>query len=314
MGDDQAEQRSQPLRRMAAGAVAGATAKTVVAPLDRVKILFQGRNRSFDRHRGSLRGTLHAVHRIATTDGVRGLWRGHSAMLLRIAPYSGLNYMCFAQYKRWLGAVVGPSRQQRPGRDGLTHAERFAAGAAAGATSVSATYPLDLARARMAYQVKTRRYGSLLDVLRTERLYRGYLATLAGILPYAGTSFFVYDTLKGAVLRGASPALTRRSADGTESVLRNPVQLAVGSLAGAAAQTVSYPIDTVRRQVQLQGLASRSADGLSSLAVLRGILRAEGVRGLFIGLSINYLKVAPATSVSFFVYERLRRHLGVPSA
>lgn len=292
--------------RLTAGAVAGATAKTVVAPLDRVKILFQGRNRSFDRERGSFRGTLTAMRRIAAGEGVLGLWKGHSAMLLRIAPYSGLNYMCFAQYKQWLARARGGGE--------LAHGERFAAGALAGATSVTVTYPLDLARVRMAYQVKTRRYGSVVDVFRAERLYRGYLPTIAGILPYAGTSFFVYDTLRRAIVGGGSPALTRRvgaRGDGGEVALRTPVQLVVGSLAGAAAQTASYPIDTVRRQIQLQGLASRSTDGVGMLGVLRGILRSEGVRGLFVGLSINYLKVAPATSVSFLVYERLRRHLGV---
>lgn len=73
------------------------------------------------------------------------------------------------------------------------------AGSLAGVVSVAATYPLDLARARMAVS----NYSSLLEVfmksVRQEglwSLYRGLLPTILGVIPYAGSSFFTYETLK----------------------------------------------------------------------------------------------------------------------
>lgn len=71
-----------------------------------------------------------------------------------------------------------------------------------GVVSTTATYPLDLARARMAVTLKGK-YNSLTAVfaktIREEgifTLYRGFLPTLLGVIPYAGTSFFTYETLK----------------------------------------------------------------------------------------------------------------------
>lgn len=84
-----------------------------------------------------------------------------------------------------------------------TEFRRFLAGSLAGITSQSLTYPLDLARARMAVTDKYSGYKTLREVFvkiwqceGPRTLYRGYWATILGVIPYAGTSFFTYDTLK----------------------------------------------------------------------------------------------------------------------
>ena len=45
-------------------------------------------------------GVFKAIALIFRHDGIYGLYRGHSAMLLRIFPYSGINYMAYEQYKK----------------------------------------------------------------------------------------------------------------------------------------------------------------------------------------------------------------------
>lgn len=44
---------------------------------------------------------------------------------------------------------------------------------------------------------------------------------------------------------------------------------------------------------------------------LRSILSQEGVSGLYRGLTPNFLKVVPAVSVSYVVYEHMKKVLGV---
>jgi hypothetical protein len=62
-------------------------------------------------------------------------------------------------------------------------------------------------------------------------------ATLFGILPYAGFKFYIYETLKAHI-----------SIDGEPSVIG---KLACGAVAGLIGQTFTYPLDVVRRQMQV---------------------------------------------------------------
>lgn len=85
--------------------------------------------------------------------------------------------------------------------DRRAHPHRsFMAGSLAGLVSTASTYPLDVARARMAV---CSTYPSLTQVfLRSINeggilsLYRGFIPTICGVIPYAGSSFFTYETLK----------------------------------------------------------------------------------------------------------------------
>lgn len=91
-----------------------------------------------------------------------------------------------------------------------------------------------------------------------------------------------------------------RSFTGTPDV---PVSLRLicGGLAGGIAQTVTYPLDVLRRRLQSSGLLGFNYTGLGD--ALRRIYREEGWRSFYRGLLPNYLKMVPAISVSFVVYE-----------
>lgn len=85
----------------------------------------------------------HAVSFLSNTyrkEGASGLWRGNSATMARIIPYAAIQFTAHEQWRKVL----------RVDQDESTRGRRFLAGSLAGVTSQTFTYPLDLARARMA--------------------------------------------------------------------------------------------------------------------------------------------------------------------
>ena len=86
--------RKRVLFHLIAGAVAGATAKTVEAPLDRVKIIFQ-----VSKSRFSFRAAARQMVAIASAEGVQGLWKGNGARLPR--------QRAAARPRRALGPALG---------------------------------------------------------------------------------------------------------------------------------------------------------------------------------------------------------------
>uniref|UniRef100_A0A3B5LZM5 Solute carrier family 25 member 16 n=2 Tax=Xiphophorus couchianus TaxID=32473 RepID=A0A3B5LZM5_9TELE len=233
------------LRSFVAGGVAGCCAKTTIAPLDRVKILLQGQNPHY-KHLGVF-STFMAVPK---KEGILGLYRGNGAMMVRIFPYGAIQFMAFDKYKKLLNKRIGISG----------HIHRLVAGSMAGMTAVICTYPLDVVRARLAFQVKgDQRYSGIIDVFRSiyrkegaSGFYRGLTPTLVGMAPYAGLSFFTFGTLKSQGLKHFPEQLGRPSSDNPDVlVLKAHINLLCGGVAGAFAQTVSYPLDVARRRMQL---------------------------------------------------------------
>jgi len=213
-----------------AGGVAGIVSRTAIAPIERVKILVQtGAGRSSAGYTGLVREMYH-------NEGLLAFWRGNTAGVVRVVPYMSATFLCYEEYKAAL-LGCGAHKQQAA----------LAAGSLAGVTAVCLTYPLDLVRAAMAKPSSV--YTSMFHALRSisaERgvgaLYSGISATVLGVAPYAGLKFASYEALKGVV--GASLGLD-------ESQLRPWQRVSAGALAGLLAQTAVYPLDVVRRRMQM---------------------------------------------------------------
>jgi hypothetical protein len=141
------------VKQLIAGGVAGGLSKTAVAPLERIKILYQIKHGNFQSM-----GVCRSLSCIAKTEGLRGLYKGNGASVLRIVPYAALHFAAYEQYRHWIIDGV-PAAGTGPVVD-------LVAGSLAGGTAVLCTYPLDLARTRLAYQVsESRRTSSSASLL-----------------------------------------------------------------------------------------------------------------------------------------------------
>ncbi|XP_076645525.1 dephosphocoenzyme A carrier isoform X2 [Halictus rubicundus] len=284
IGNDGISNAQRVWTSLVAGAIAGALAKTTIAPLDRTKINFQISQQPY-----SAKAAAEFLVKALRTDGLLSLWRGNSATMVRIIPYSAVQFTAHEQWKRILR--VNGSEREKPGLN-------FLAGALAGITSQSATYPLDLMRARMAVTQKAE-YKTLRQVFvriyMEEGLlayYRGFTATLLGVIPYAGCSFFTYDLLRNmlTVYTVAIPGFS--------------TSLICGGIAGMVAQTSSYPLDIVRRRMQTSAIKGQHYHTIGS--TITKIYREEGLMAFYKGLSMNWVKGPIAVGISFATHDTVR--------
>jgi len=99
--------------------------------------------------------------------------------------------------------------------------------------------------------------------------------------------------------------------------LRSWAELLSGGVAGFLSQTVAYPLEVIRRRMQVSAVVGDGrrlgiADTARAIWVGNGNGYSRGrVRGFFVGLTIGYVKVVPMVATSFFVYERMKTALGI---
>lgn len=211
---------AQPvLAAFLAGGVAGAVSRTVVSPLERLKILFQIQSAGRMEYKLPVGQGLMKMWR---DEGWRGFMRGNGANCIRIIPYSAVQFSSYNFYKKvsrpsqgkicrcgpiFLYQIhVNQCAKQFAGiQQGVPTApwKNLLCGGLAGITSVTFTYPLDLVRTRLSVQTadfsglseaeKKNMPGMwkiMVNVYKTEggilALYGGYIPTIAGVAPYVG--------------------------------------------------------------------------------------------------------------------------------
>ena len=318
-----------------AGGIAGCAAKTLIAPMDRVKILFQTGNPEFSQWAGRMVGLPRAIRHIWLQEGPFGLLRGHSATLARVFPYAAIKFVAYEQFRAFL----------IPDKSYETHIRRFASGSLAGLLSVIFTYPLDVIRVQLAYtgsdpavqHNKHRLIHAARELWnkpsktfmgKLKNLYPGFGPTMFGIVPYAGVSFFAHD-LGHDIFR--SPYLYDIAVDkrkikvksidtnGNEQQnikrpqLKGWAQILAGGVSGILAQTAAYPLEVIRRRMQVGGLKKQIEGSLQNnfRETTKSIYKEHGFRGFFVGLSIGFIKVGPMFACSFYVYERMKYLLDI---
>lgn len=307
-------------KSLVAGGVAGGVSRTAVAPLERLKILLQVQN----PHSIKYNGTVQGLKYIWQTEGLRGLFKGNGTNCARIVPNSAVKFFSYEQASK---GILWLHRQQSGNADAeLTPLLRLGAGATAGIIAMSATYPMDMVRGRITVQTDKSPYQyrgmihALSTILREEgprALYKGWLPSVIGVVPYVGLNFAVYESLKEWLVKARPFGLVQ------DSELSVTTRLGCGAVAGTIGQTVAYPLDVIRRRMQMVGWNNASSivtgDGRGKVPLqyngmidtFRKTVRHEGFGALYKGLVPNSVKVVPSISIAFVTYEVVKDILGV---
>ncbi|XP_059475963.1 ADP/ATP translocase 2-like [Neocloeon triangulifer] len=282
------------------GGVAGGVAKTVTAPIERVKLLLQLQDGSAQMKVADIQrydGIVDCTRRVYKEQGLWSFWRGNWANVIRYFPTQAINLACKDRYKKLF----------LQGLDKKTNfwgyfAGSVAAGSAAGATSLCVVYPLDFVRTRLGADVgkteEEREFTGLWDCIKKIfksdgicGLYRGFFVSLVGIILYRGAYFGLWDGSKELI-----------GADNLNFITKWILAQVTTTLAGLFA----YPADTVRRRMMmLSGCTRNEILYTNSFQCAAYIARKEGFSAFYKGAFTNIIR-GMSSALVLVLYEELQ--------
>jgi len=283
------------------GGSIGAVAKTVMSPVERVKLLMQTQDSNPDVLSGKVKrynGIGDCFRRVHSEQGVKAFWRGNLVNCLRYAPQQGsalafndlLNKM-FPDYSSktdfWKSVAV-----------------KLTSGGLAGAVANTICYPFDFARTRLASDLATGKpkFSGIMDcIASTVRgqgltgLYTGWSVTVAGA--------FVYRAGQLGLFKQIQDMNPYQNDKGTIGAVSSFVAV---TTARTAIMPFNYPFDTVRRRMMLESekpVATRQYKG--SLDCFRQVMAKEGAKGMYKGM-VPELFRGVGGSLVIVAYDRLK--------
>jgi len=265
------------------GGVSAAVSKTVVAPIERVKLLLQVQDASKSiSAENKYKGIGDCFTRVLNEQGFSSFWRGNLANVVRYFPTQALNFAFKDVYKK----IFNPyNAKKEPVKFFIGNC---ASGGAAGATSLCVVYPLDFARTRLAADVGSggaREFTGLVDCLKkvagsdgVTGLYRGFGISVIGIVAYRAAYFGCYDTGKAILFPDANKA----------SVF---AMWMFAQVVTVGAGVLSYPLDTVRRRLMMQsGRTGADIQYTGTMDCFKKIAAQEGPLAFFKGSLSNVIR------------------------
>jgi len=310
------------LKQLFCGGMAGSAAKTITAPLSRLTILFQVHSlvtTKGDRPKFAM-NLWAGLNKIVERGGILSLWKGNGTSVLHRFPYSAINFYVYENLldistgrNSKLQSTMGESKQP-------TAYARLFSGAVAGCTACILCYPLDLIRTRLTTEFPGREhYKGITDALQkicrnegVKGLYSGLGPTLFVAVPNFALSYTVYGTLKEYVLDDDLFYNLRKVNDESgEEFLGFQLTLLCGAASGTLSTLVTFPFDTLRRRMQIQHLHVDNRCRTTAIQQFTTLLKTEGRRGIYRGLTSELLKVIPMVGIMFTTYEFLKVQLKV---
>jgi len=285
-------ENKNPLVNLAAGGIAGAVAKTITAPMEKVKLAIQNQDSNpkilsgeMPRYKGM--GDCYVRH--VKELGIASLWRGNVANCIRYVPTAAFNLAFKDNIKRMF------PKYNKNTDFGKFAMSQIGAGAAAGGATNTLVYPLIYVRTVLGADIgKVKKFNGMGDCLvKTAReggvlsLYNGIGPSTVGIVVYRGAQFGLQD-----IVKAFNPWQQEVSARGLVS------KFCVAQLAVSVSGICAYPFDTMQRRLQIEASKPAEEKMYNGMAdCFKKILAKEGPKGFFKGAFANILRGTGAAIV-----------------
>jgi solute carrier family 25 (adenine nucleotide translocator) protein 4/5/6/31 len=283
------------------GGSIGAVSKTVMSPVERVKILIQTMDSNPKVISGEVKpysGIMDCFSRVAAEQGVAAFWRGNLVNCLRYAPQQG-SALAFNDFFKSLFPKYDKNKQfpQYFGANILS-------GGMGGATAMVICYPLDFARTRLASDLTAGKgqFDGIMDCLTktvsqqgVTGLYRGTAVSIAGAFVYRAGQLGLYGTVMGF-----NPYKDDKGIAGFISAV------CIGTLARTVILPFNYPFDTIRRRLMLESdKPAAERQYKSAIDCFGKVFKAEGFAGMYKGVGPEIFRGFGGVMV-IVLYERIK--------
>ncbi|CAK9064537.1 unnamed protein product [Durusdinium trenchii] len=283
-----------------AAGVAATAELLVMQPLDVVKTRMHLQGDGI-KTGDNFQGTLAAMRGIQRAEGLPGLWRGFVPGLCVVIPRRGFK---FVFYDAFISILWKGEKQKAPFQHSLV------AGGLAGASEACIITPLECLKIGMqsekaAGSAATGMATFAMAMVRTggvASLYAGLGATVAKHTAHSCFYFAAFHETKKFAPKGSS------------RFQQICWDLLSGFIAGCAAATANNPFDVVKTRQQVVAASALSshaagqefATGPTSIgAVALGLIRQDGLSGLYKGYVAKVARLGPGSALIFCVYEQV---------
>jgi len=288
------------------GGISGAVAKTLMAPIERVKILMQTQDSNpkiLSGEEKRYNGLGDCFRRVNAEQGMKAFWRGNLVNCMRYAPQQG-SALAFNDTIRTMTPKYHPIDEAF-----MATVCSLGSGGLAGAGANTICYPFDFARTRLASDVGSgkKMFNGIGDcIMKTVKsqgitgLYRGWAVTCGGAFVYRGGQLGLFSQIM---------EMNPYKND------KGPFGLVMTFCAATAGRTAvmpfNYPFDTVRRRLMLE--SEKPADARlykGGVDCFFKVMKAEGVAGMYKGM-VPELFRGVGGSVVLVAYNRIKVYLNL---
>ena len=266
--------------------------RTITAPLERLKILYQINNKSKPPN------IITGLKGVYNRDGFTGLFRGNTISLIKSIHDYGIKFYVFEKTKFFL----------KDENNELNTTRLFIAGAFGGVVANIAVFPLDVIKTRVS-AAPTGTYSGIIDA--TEKIfkeggirvfYKGLQASISNTIPNAGLNLSFYELLKKIFGGTTCPS--------GKTNLPTTTIMIIGGLSAMFSSTILYPLQTIQSRIIMNGLNTGNNDIVyknNMIGVIRDTIKNEGYIGFFKGYRPGITKIVLGNSLGFSIYENIKK-------
>lgn len=265
------------LSNLIIGTMSSTIAKTISSPLERVKLLLQNQEILNELHK-KYNGNIDCFIRIFKEQGIKAYWRGNLANILRFVPNFSLTYALKELFRK-----ISYKRNELSNNNkdlsskGKVYINIITA-SLAGSISILFTHPFDFVRTKMGVSIigknEKLEYKGIIDCFYKTYKLHGLTGLYSGLTISILNNFFYLGLLFG--LHDSIPKYSLMTS------------LFTSSLTSTFALTITFPFDTVKRRLMIQGKEKKIYRNLYNCFYI--IYKNEGMRGYFKGGSANVVK------------------------